>query len=81
MEFRITAGEEAVLLLIASRLDAGDTPTVEELSAAVGRDVRVEVASLSQKGWIGVRGDTVLALSPMALQAVRNLRFGYRGEV
>ncbi|MEU5186969.1 hypothetical protein AB0G83_07415 [Streptomyces klenkii] len=79
MDFNITAEEQNLLLVIVDHLDAGKTPTLDELSAHAGCDTRPAVESLSRKGWIGVRDDTVLTLSPMALQAVRSLRYGRRG--
>ncbi|WP_367132460.1 MULTISPECIES: hypothetical protein [Streptomyces] len=78
VDFNITAEEQNLLFVIADHLDAGNAPTLDELSADAGRDTRPAVESLSRKGWIGVRDDTVLALSPMALQAVRSLRYGRR---
>lgn len=84
MDFRITAAEEQVLLMIVRHLDAGNAPTPEELSQEAGRDVRAEVDGLRTKGWALVRDiegrATVIALSPMAVKAVRNLRFGQRGQ-
>ncbi|ARZ66834.1 hypothetical protein SMD11_1171 [Streptomyces albireticuli] len=79
MDFRITAGEEQLLFVIVAHLDSGSAPTVEELSAEAGHDAHPDVASLRDKGWVLIdRQNTVIALSPMAVQAVRNLRFGQR---
>ncbi|MGX8904756.1 hypothetical protein ACR820_05880 [Streptomyces netropsis] len=83
MDFRITAWEEELLLTIVAHLDAGSAPTVDELSGRLERDAEPEVASLRSKGWILVRQvdgrETVIALSPMAVMGVRNLRYGGRG--
>ncbi|MBO3677811.1 hypothetical protein [Streptomyces sp. NEAU-YJ-81] len=82
MEFRITADEQRVLFLIVDHLNAGDAPTADELSRAADGDVMRDVASLRAKGWILVRyvdeHPTVIGLSPMAVAAVRNLRYGRR---
>ncbi|KUJ69664.1 hypothetical protein ACZ90_10100 [Streptomyces albus subsp. albus] len=82
MDFRITADEERVLFLIVGHLDEGNAPTVDELARDAGWDVGREVASLRAKGWILVRHVdgilTVIGLSPMAVTAVSNLRYGRR---
>lgn len=82
MDFRITADEESVLFLIVAHLDASDAPKVDELSREAGKSVARDVASLRSKGWILVREidgrPTVIGLSPMAVVAVRNLRYGRR---
>ncbi|MFF4223159.1 hypothetical protein ACFYZH_09865 [Streptomyces abikoensis] len=81
MDFRITAGEEQLLFVIVAHLDRGSAPTIEELSTETGYDAHPGAASLRDKGWVLIDSqDTVIALSPMAVQAVRNLRFGHRGE-
>ncbi|WP_344023963.1 hypothetical protein [Streptomyces luteireticuli] len=83
MEFRITAGEEQVLQEIVRHLDAGNAPTVPELSDGLGRDAEGDVEALRKKQWVLAREVdgrlTVIGLSPMATLAVRNLRFGRRG--
>ncbi|MFF4159986.1 hypothetical protein [Streptomyces sp. NPDC001678] len=73
MDFNITGEEQNLLFVIVDHLDAGNAPTLDELSSNAGHDARPTAESLSRKGWLVVRDDTVLALSPMALQAVRNL--------
>ncbi|MGY0064818.1 hypothetical protein ACWY4P_51745 [Streptomyces sp. LZ34] len=82
MDFRITADEESVLFLIIAHLDASDAPSVDELSQEAGRSAARDVASLRSKGWILMREiddrHSVIGLSPMALVAVRNLRYGRR---
>ncbi|MBT2383832.1 hypothetical protein [Streptomyces sp. ISL-11] len=81
MDFRITEGEQSLLFVIVAHLDSGSAPTVDELSAGVGHDARPEALALRRKGWILIDGsETVIALSPMAVQAVRNLRYGQRGQ-
>ncbi|MFF8811890.1 hypothetical protein [Streptomyces pactum] len=82
MDFRITAEEQNLLFLIVGHLDEGNAPTVEELTRDTGGDVTREVASLRSKGWILVRRVddrlTVIGLSPMAVTALSNLRYGRR---
>ncbi|MFI9718549.1 hypothetical protein ACIHFE_02685 [Streptomyces sp. NPDC052396] len=82
MDFNITAEEQRLPLVIVGHLDAGNAPTVDGLSADLGHDVHSAALSLRRKGWILVRDvngrDTVVALAPMALQAVRSLRYGRR---
>ncbi|KUL52005.1 hypothetical protein ACFV27_04480 [Streptomyces antimycoticus] len=82
MDFRIAADEQRVLFLIVDHLDASSAPTVDELSRDAGEDVGREVAALRSKGWILVRHIddrlTVVALSPLAVTAVRNLFYGRR---
>ncbi|MER8156257.1 hypothetical protein [Streptomyces sp. NPDC094472] len=82
MDFRITADEQRVLFLIVDHLDASSAPTVYDLSRDAGGDVGREVAALRSKGWILARHVdghlTVVALSPLAVTAVRNLRYGRR---
>ncbi|MFC0597896.1 hypothetical protein [Streptomyces palmae] len=84
MDFRITSDEERVLWLIVGHLDEGNAPTVGELTRDAGREVGREVSSLRAKGWILVRrvdaAQTVVGLSPMAVAALRNLRYGRRAE-
>ncbi|MEU7167061.1 hypothetical protein AB0A70_20860 [Streptomyces morookaense] len=83
MDFNIDADEQRVLFTVVGHLDAGSNPTVGELSEGAGRDVESRVESLHRKGWLLVRDvdgcPTVMGLSPMAIAAVRNLRFGRRG--
>lgn len=55
VDFNITTEEERLLFVIVSHLDAGNTPTVDELSAGAGHDARPTVLSLSQKGWLLLR--------------------------
>ncbi|MGO4751905.1 hypothetical protein AB4212_25400 [Streptomyces sp. 2MCAF27] len=82
MDFRITADEEHVLFLTVGHLDAGSAPTVDELTDDAGRDVARTVDSLRRKGWILVRDvderRVVIGLSPIAVQALRNIRYGRR---
>ncbi|WKX73480.1 hypothetical protein [Streptomyces sp. XD-27] len=82
MDFRITAEEQSVLFLIVEHLEGGNAPTVHELSRDADRNVAAEVASLRAKGWILARlvegRETVIALSPLAVQALSNLRYGGR---
>lgn len=84
VDFRITAEEQDVLFLIAGHLDEGDAPTVDELSREARTDVRSVVVSLRGKGWIDLRDfegrETVVALSPMAVRALSNLRYGRREQ-
>lgn len=82
MDFRITAEEQNLLFLIVGHLDEGNAPTAEELARDTGGDVMRELASLRSKGWILVRrvddSLTVIGLSPMAVTALSNLRYGRR---
>ncbi|WKX70064.1 hypothetical protein [Streptomyces sp. XD-27] len=56
--------------------------TAEELAGDAGGDVLRDVASLRAKGWILTRRVddrlTVIGLSPMAVTALSNLRYGRR---
>ncbi|TVL93299.1 hypothetical protein [Streptomyces sp. SAJ15] len=83
MDFRISAEEQRTLFLIVDHLDAGSAPTVEDLERAAGTEVRRQVASLRAKGWILAKHVddhlTVIGLSPMALTALTNLRYGRHG--
>lgn len=82
MDFNITAEEQHLLFVIVDHLGTGNAPTVDELCSGVGRDVGPVARSLGSKGWVLLRDvegqETVIALAPMALQAVRSLRYGRR---
>ncbi|MFF4952817.1 hypothetical protein [Streptomyces chattanoogensis] len=74
MDFNITAEEEALVLRIAERQKAGDSPTDDDLAGELGDEVRLRLQRLLEKGWLVVDADRSLALSTIAQAAISSRR-------
>lgn len=74
MDFNITAAEEAMVFRVAERVRAGGAPTDDDLAAELGDEVRPELQSLLEKGWLIVDAERSLRLSRIAQEAVSSRR-------
>ncbi|MFE4697616.1 hypothetical protein ACFRIC_11070 [Streptomyces sp. NPDC056738] len=74
MDFNITAGEEAVMLHVASLVQDGLSPTDDDLAKELGEEIRPVLQSLLDKGWLVVDDDRELALSTIARHVVSSCR-------
>lgn len=74
MDFNITAAEEALVHRVAERVRVGDAPTDDDLAEEWGDEVRPELQSLLEKGWLVVDAERSLTLSRIAHEAVSSRR-------
>ncbi|MER0479085.1 hypothetical protein ABR737_12190 [Streptomyces sp. Edi2] len=74
MDFHITAEEEGLIFRIAERLRSGDSPTDDDLAEELGDEVRTQLQSLLEKGWIVVDAEASLKLSTIGQVALSSRR-------
>lgn len=74
MDFNITAEQETLVLRVAERHEAGDSPTDDDLADELGDEVRPQLQRLLEKGWLVVDAHRSLMLSRIAQTAISSRR-------
>lgn len=75
----IAAEQEALVGHFTARLQAGDSPTDDDLAEELGDKVLPQLSSLVAKGWLVVDAERSLTLSRIAQAAVSSRRDVFDG--